>query len=254
MIYVTGDLHGVNEIWKLKPNAFPAGQALTKDDFVVILGDFGLVWSPEQKPRVQNQESRQYTLAEQEEYWLNWFSDQPWTTLIIDGNHENHERLQAYPIQNFHGGKASQIHNTIWYLRRGEVFELCGKTCFVMGGAMSIDRKWRVKGDGWWPQEVPSQEDRQNAQENLALHNDRVDLVFTHTCPLSVKAKLPLHGHLGNVADKLDFADPTETMLEALMGRMKFGRWYFAHFHLDAQIRDDTRFTCVFDKVLKVAG
>jgi hypothetical protein len=58
-----------------------------------------------------------------------------------------------------------------------------------------------------------------------------------------------LYGHTGNIAEKLDFDDPTERMLEDLLVNIQFDRWYFAHFHLDKEI--DERFTCVFDKVLK---
>lgn len=240
MIYVTGDLHGDLETYKLKPSAFPAGAGLTKDDFVVVLGDFGLIWNT-------------YEQSETETYWLGWLTEQPWTTLFIDGNHENFDRLLEHPVEDFNGGKASRIHETVWYLRRGEVFNLYGKTCFVMGGAASVDKLQRTEHLSWWAQEVPSFGDYENALRNLARHGDAVDLVFTHTCPTPIKLMLPLHGHLGNIASKLDFDDPTEAMLQQIRERITFARWYFAHFHLDAQIRDE-RFTCVYDKILKVTG
>jgi hypothetical protein len=123
--------------------------------------------------------------------------------------HPNQSKLIKYPVQEFHEGKASRIHGTVWYLRRGEVFELNGKKCFVMGGAVSVDKMWRVPGQGWWPLEVPSQTDLPNAQDKLALHNDTVDLVFTHTCPISIKSKISLHGHAGS-AEKLDLL-PTQS-------------------------------------------
>ena len=44
-LFVTGDKHGEIEIRDLSLRRFPAGNALTKEDFVVILGDFGLLWS-----------------------------------------------------------------------------------------------------------------------------------------------------------------------------------------------------------------
>lgn len=216
-----------------------------------MLGDFGFVWSQKCNAKPQTASSLYpYTLLQQENHWLQWLSSQPWTNLFIDGNHENFDRLFAYPAQDFHGGKASQVHDSIWYLRRGEVFELCGKKCFVMGGAASIDKQWRVEGESWWAQEVPSEADYDNALANLNRHDNKVDLVLTHTCPLSIKNRIPLHGHAGNISEKLDFVDPTETMLEDLMGRIQFERWYFAHFHLDKEI--DERFACIFDKVLQV--
>lgn len=254
MIYVTGDLHGRDEIYKLQKPAFPKGRTLTKDDFVVILGDFGLIWHalrpdtsgawshnpPEDRPN------------EQEQFWLDFLSEQPWTTLFVDGNHENFDRLLKYPTQDFHGGKAAQIHDTVWHLRRGEIFELCGKQCFVMGGAASIDKQWRTPGKSWWPEEVPSPQDFKTACANLSRFKDKVDLIFTHTCPESVKLQLPLDEGWGNIAEKIGFYDPTEGMLEGFFSRLQFEHWYFAHFHIDYKVNE--RFTSVFNDVLEVAS
>lgn len=44
MIYVTGDTHRRHDIAKLDPLAWPAGQTLTRSDYLVVLGDFGAVW------------------------------------------------------------------------------------------------------------------------------------------------------------------------------------------------------------------
>lgn len=253
MIFVTGDLHGAHEIHKLKRKAFPFGRRLAKEDFVVILGDFGLIWEPKE-PAVRalwDQNPPPDDTTEQERFWLGFLSEQPWTTLFIDGNHENFDRLLEYPVEDFHGGKAARIHDTVWYLRRGEIFELCNTTCFVMGGAASIDKQWREPGRTWWPQELPTPEDLENAHRNLSLHNDAVDLVFTHTCPRSIKEQLPLYGHLGNVGEKRGFDDPTEDMLEGLFASLRFDHWYFAHFHLDHAVNE--RFTSVFDHVVRVA-
>ena len=43
-VFVTGDKHGEIEIKDLSLRRFPAGNVLTKRHFVVILGDFGLLW------------------------------------------------------------------------------------------------------------------------------------------------------------------------------------------------------------------
>lgn len=253
MLYVTGDLHGAMEIEKFQKQAFPAGQKLTKDDFVVILGDFGLIWFPTNTPPrgLWDQSPPVDRPLEQEEFWLGFLSEQPWTTLFIDGNHENFDRLLTYPVQDFHGGKAAQIHDTVWHLRRGEIFELCGKQCFVMGGAASIDKQWREPGKTWWSEEIPSHKDFKTAQMNLSRFKDKVDLVFTHTCPESVKWQLPLGEDWGNVAEKMGFYDPTEGMLEGFLAQLQFEHWYFAHFHIDHKINE--RFTSVFNDVVEVA-
>ena len=42
MIFVTGDCHG--EFLKLSGSSFPEQNEMTKDDIVIICGDFGAVW------------------------------------------------------------------------------------------------------------------------------------------------------------------------------------------------------------------
>lgn len=73
MIYLTGDTHAHIDIHKLCKSNFD-DSALTKKDYLIILGDFGLVWNNPPTP--------------EERYWLNWLNDKNYTTLFIDGNHE----------------------------------------------------------------------------------------------------------------------------------------------------------------------
>ena len=40
-VYVTGDTHG-DWMGRLNSDAFPEGLELTKDDYVLVLGDFGI--------------------------------------------------------------------------------------------------------------------------------------------------------------------------------------------------------------------
>lgn len=44
MIWFTGDLHGSQDIHKLAGKNFQQGRGTSRDDFVVVCGDFGLVW------------------------------------------------------------------------------------------------------------------------------------------------------------------------------------------------------------------
>ena len=43
MIYITGDIHG--DPTRFSKDAFPEQKEMTKDDYVIILGDFGLIWN-----------------------------------------------------------------------------------------------------------------------------------------------------------------------------------------------------------------
>ncbi len=230
MIYVTGDIHGELGVTRLNSVNFPQGQSLSKDDFVLILGDFGLVWDNKQ--------------GELELNWLKWLTARPWTTLFIDGNHENFDRLLGYPIMDFHGGKASRIHDTVYYLRRGEVFTFNGKTCFVMGGAMSSDKEYRVPGKSWWSQEEPNSREWRNASKNLAAHNNQVDYVLTHTAPQSILKKLATNSPC--IIDTSRTEDPVAIALEKVRKKVTFKRWYFGHLHCNWKYEE---YSCLYQKM-----
>ena len=80
MIFVTGDCH--SEFNKLSSAAFPEQKDMTKDDVVIICGDFGGIWDTDTDSRYEN-------------YWLQWLDEKPFTTVFVDGNHENFDRLNS---------------------------------------------------------------------------------------------------------------------------------------------------------------
>ena len=79
MVFVTGDTHGD---WKSRLNkyVFPEGVELTKDDYVIICGDFG-IW--DDSPRENGN--------------LDWLENRKFTTLFVAGNHSNYDILDNLP-------------------------------------------------------------------------------------------------------------------------------------------------------------
>lgn len=138
---------------------------MTKEDYVVILGDLGLVWDD----------------SKEDSYWRKCLSDRNFTTLFIDGNHENFDLLKRYEVVEWHGGKVQFINDSIIHLMRGQVYEIDGKTIFTMGGGSSIDKQFRKPGKSWWPEELPTYEEYEEALRNLEKHNWDIDYAFTHT-------------------------------------------------------------------------
>ena len=61
MIYVTGDCHG--DWRRFSTYRFPAQQHMCKDDYIIVLGDFGL-WhkTSEESWWLDNLEKRNFTL------------------------------------------------------------------------------------------------------------------------------------------------------------------------------------------------
>lgn len=243
-LWVCGDTHGHLDIRKLNTEYFPMQKNMTKKDYVLILGDFGLVWD--------------YNgISREEKNWLNWLNSKNFTTLFIDGNHENFARLNTeYPIIDFCGGKAHQIYPSIYHLMRGEIFELAGTKCFIMGGAASHDirdgiidpseweggihsegfrrkikefsnerKSFRVKGTEWWEEEMPTSAEMLYGVKNLAKVNNKVDFVFTHCAPTSIIAQMGFYDH-----DQLtDYFDTLSFCIE-------YKEWHFGHYHQDRKI------------------
>lgn len=119
MIYLTGDTHA-SFSKRFNNENFPEQRKMTKDDYVIICGDFGGIWDEKEE-------------SKNEKYWLNWFEERNFTLLFVDGNHENYDRLYAYPIKEWHGGKVHEIRPSVLHLMRGQVFEIDGKSIFTFG-------------------------------------------------------------------------------------------------------------------------
>ena len=98
-VWVTGDCHG--DYTKFNEDNFRQSRELTKNDTVIICGDFGL-WhdTPEERES------------------LEWLNGRPFTTVFVDGNHTNFSRLYSdeFEIVDFHGGKAHKIRDSIYHL------------------------------------------------------------------------------------------------------------------------------------------
>ena len=195
MIYITGDIHG--DPTRFSKEAFPEQSKMTKEDYVIVCGDFGLVWD--------QMESRT------EEYWLNWLQNKPFTTLFVDGNHENHDRLDAMPVSEWNGGNVHFVRPNVIHLMRGQVFTLCEKTFFTFGGASSHDIQdgilepddpdfeekfqqleqrgalFRVNHRSWWVEELPSEAEYLEARANLEHVHWNVDYIISHCCPSSIQ-------------------------------------------------------------------
>lgn len=69
----------------------------------------------------------------------NLLEEKPFTTVFVDGNHENHQRLDSYPAETWQGGNVHFIRPSVIHLMRGQVFHIADKSFFVFGGASSHD-------------------------------------------------------------------------------------------------------------------
>jgi conserved domain protein len=226
LIYLTGDTHGGLDGGKLISFAkTEKGRNLTKNDYVIILGDFGYIFYPERNPK--------------EELELNRFKNYPWTTLFLDGNHENFTRLRDFSTSRWNGGSVHKIHDSLYHLERGQVFNIDGKRLFVMGGAVSIDKEHRREGVSWWSEENVSFLECERALMNLNRYDNKVDFILTHTCP----------NHFIKKLSSYIVKDPASDFFDELKKSVKFKRWYFGHHHVDLDVG---KYSCLYDRIVRL--
>ena len=173
-LYITGDTHG--DFSRFRPESFYEQERLTKEDVILVAGDFGGVWYGDSR----------------DDAGLNFLDSRPFTTAFVSGNHENYDALAAYPQAEWHGGRVRTIRPSVLMLERGQVFDLGGRTFFTMGGASSHDIQdgvlepdapdflwrfqwlnaqgaaFRVNHRSWWREELPSESEYAEARANLA--------------------------------------------------------------------------------------
>lgn len=244
MVFITGDCHA--NFHKFSSAAFSIQKEMTRDDIVIVCGDFG-IWH-------DNNEER---------YWRKWLSKKNFTIVFVDGNHENFDRLYSdeFPIVDFHGGKAHQIEENIFHLMRGCMFEFEGKKFWCFGGASShdiqdgiLDRdnfesdeefydtikrwyaedKWfRVNHVSWWEQELPTQEELDFGLKVLEENGNKCDYIISHCCPQEL-------------AIMLGYREPDilTNYFNTIAHTVQFDKWYFGHYHRDEDIM--SKFTCLY--------
>lgn len=228
-IYVTGDLHGHINISKLNIKNFPEQKNLTKNDYVIVCGDFGLVWNN----------------SKEELYWRKWLDDKNFTTLFCDGNHENYDLLNQYPVEQWNGGKIHRISDTIIHVMRGQIFTIDGLKFFVMGGAVSVDKVYRTEHISWWKEEMPNFKEMNEGLDNLKKCNNEVDYIISHTCSTeTLRVISNLWGFTPKPKDSLN------KYFDVIEKEIKYKHWYFGHFHEDMPITDDQ--TLIYNKIIKI--
>jgi hypothetical protein len=136
--------------------------AIEQDIKVIVqLGDFG-IWQDD-KPFLTKLQKKLHN----NDLWL----------YFIDGNHEDFDRLYAKPIRE---DGLRRVRDRIFHLPRGFRWNWGGISFLALGGAASIDKKFRREGRSWWRQELIDDED-----VRLAIYDGIVDVMLTHDSPAS---------------------------------------------------------------------
>lgn len=227
MIYVTGDCHG--DYRRFSTGIFPEQKNMGKDDYVIICGDFGY-WD----------ESRE------QKYWLEWLDSKPFTTLWVDGNHENYDLLKKQKVSQWCGGKVQHIMPSVIHLMRGQIYELSGLKIFTFGGAKShdisggileagdprlrekrkkLDKKkelYRINHVSWWKEEMPTEDELAEGLRNLIKNDWEVDFIFSHCCATSTQER---------IADGTYQPDILTRYFDKIKEMCRYKKWFFGHYH-----------------------
>lgn len=221
-VVVCGDIHGdfkdlIFRCWILYEMT---------DTLIVVAGDCGFGF---EKP----------------DYYKDIFNDLAFRlelsnlwVVFIRGNHDNPAYFNGIQV-NYKRWKAIPDYS---------VLEACGHTILCVGGAISVDRDWRMTSekhhtcpkdllqpDVYWPKEAPVFD-----KDNLdALnHKHAIDTVISHSapsfCELSSKTNLEDWFKVDPLLPK-DLQRERETMDNVLKYLKANGHplkyWYYGHFH-----------------------
>ena len=139
---------------------------------------------------------------------------------FIGGNHDDYDNIPTELMLSNYGTIIFSNH-TFFYIR----------------GAESVDKRWRTKGQSWWPEEELTYDQAKKAIEMY----DRIkpEYMLTHDCPKEL-----LMFFLTNPMKQNN--SRTGEILQQCFEIHKPKYWFFGHHHIDKEIRyKGTTFRCL---------
>lgn len=215
IIAISSDWHG-NTFWGLDMIRIAHANGAT---VMVHLGDFGL-WR--NSPSTIAYISKLNKLLVELGMWL----------LFVDGNHEDHERLDAMPIDPVTGMR--KVTNRIWHLPRGFRWRWHDKVWMSLGGAHSVERAGLTPMVSWWAREFLSEREvyyamRPNEYADRIADNI-VDVMVCHDAPtlakipkLSLPAIWPLK--------ELELSAQHRALIQMVVDEVKPAILWHGHYH-----------------------
>lgn len=241
-IYITGDKHGDYkevEDFCLKWNT-------SKDDLLIVLGDNGVNYYGEKKDRRIK----------------NWLTALPISFFMIRGNHDQRpskklytKKTDAHPLVRGECLVEEEYPTLLFAKEFGEYEFMTGdswKSTFVIGGAYSVDKYYRLEMQAagyhqyrWFYDEQLSEAERNKAYKMASCHT--YDYIMTHTCP---QKYVPYDKFIGGI-DQDGVDTSTEEWLDKIEEAVPYSKWFCGHYHIDRGV-DNVRF--MYHDVMSLGG
>ena len=161
----------------------------------------------------------------------------------VRGNHEERPENLEYELvydENVNGEVYIDSFNpNIKYFKDGGEYDIEGHKTLVIGGAYSVDKKYRLlraglteetnnpKKSGWFSDETLSNQEKYKIQVDIL--NKEYDLILTHTCPYEFE---PTDLFL-NFINQEEVDKSMEYFLDWVKDNIKWKVWLFGHYHAD---------------------
>ena len=207
---LTGDTHG----------QFSRFENLdrTPNTAVIILGDAGLNYHGDERDKAAKK----------------YLSKFPHTFYCVKGNHE----MRPGKVHSMHLVKDPDVGGVVWveeefpnirYFCDWGFYYIDGMKTLVIGGAYSVDKHYRLQ-NGWkWFEDEQLQTHDMKACEYALWYDKDIDLVLSHTCPLSLQ---PTDAFL-SVIDQSTVDNTMETWMEKISNTIRWKYWLWGHYHID---------------------
>lgn len=231
-VIFTGDTHGgvstISRVGNIQRNM---SQYKPEETAIIILGDAGLNFY------LNNTDKKYKKLLNSMGYYI----------YCVRGNHEQRPKL----VKNMILIEDENVDNSVWieeafpnirYFVDGNVYNLCGHSALVIGGAYSVDKWYRLaragyapeeaetanpKKCGWFKDECLTTAEMDEISQNV--YGKSFDFILSHTCPISWE---PTDLFLGCI-DQSTVDKSMELWLDELKDNINWKYYLFGHYHAD---------------------
>lgn len=230
-VFVTGDTHYKDEYQKVERLCEIA--ETDKDDFLIILGDHGCNYYGEKKDRRMKK----------------YLESLPISFILVKGNHDQRPSRKScdecFVVDPCVTGSflVDKEFPSILYPKMFGAYTILGKPSFIIGGAYSVDKWYRLQmyeqghhSYRWFPDEQLSPAEVAACRNEIhdKMPHDGYEYIFTHTCPIKYE---PYDKFLTSI-DQTQVDKTMENFFGDLDSTIRYKKWFCGHYHVDRESLD----------------